>query len=107
MKTQRTSFLIALFAACNVMAQQQQTEQHNTVSSAAATTTVGKLNIHWLAPGKPAVQQNNWEPVEGLSPQAWTTTVGWHPGEPAFPDLDGKNVSTEMPLLWFGHEPWQ
>ena len=90
------------------MAQQQrQTEQQNTVSSAAATTTVGEEHFHWLAPDKPVDLRNEREPVEGLSPQALTTTVGWHPGESAFPDLDGKNVSTEMPLLWFGHEPWQ
>jgi hypothetical protein len=107
MKTRRTLLLIALLAACNVMAQQQQTEQHSTVSSAAATTTVGKLNFHWLAPAKPVDLRNNREPVEGLSPQAWTTTVGWHPGESAFPDMDGKNFSTEMPLVWFGHEPGQ
>jgi len=24
--------------------------------------------------------------VKRLSPRAWTTTVGWHPGESAFPD---------------------
>jgi hypothetical protein len=107
MKTKRTLLLIALFAACSVMAQQQQqqTEQHTMTSSAAATMSVGNLNIHWLAPAKPVDWRNNRQPVEGLSPQSWTTVAGWHPGQSAFPDE--KNFSTEMPLLWFGHEPAQ
>jgi len=106
MKTQRTLLLIALLAACNVMAQEQQTEQQNTVSSEAATTTVGELNFHWLAPDQqPANLQNDREPVEGLSPQSWTTISGWYPGRSVFPD--DETSTTEMPLLWFGHEPWQ
>jgi hypothetical protein len=105
MKTRRTLLLIALLAACNVMAQEQQAEQQNTVSSAATTTSVGKLNFHWLAPDQQADVQNDREPVEGLSPQAWTTIVGWHPGRSAFPD--DETSTTEMPLLWFGHEPWE
>lgn len=91
------------------MAQQQITQEltapHHTVASPAATTSVGELHFHWLAPTQPAVLQNDREPVAGLSPQAWTTTVGWHPGESAFPD-DNTSL-TGMPVLWFGREPWQ
>jgi hypothetical protein len=83
----------------------QQTELHTTISSAAATTAVEKLNIHWLAPVDLTDWRNDREPVEGLSPQSWTTMAGWHPGQSAFPD--NANFSTEMPLLWLGHEPWQ
>jgi len=97
--------MIALFAACQVMAQQQVNENID-ITSDTAQTTIGKVNAYWLAPAQPADTRNNREPIEGLSPQAWTTTVGWHPGQSAFPDLDRKNVSTEMPLLWFGYEPW-
>jgi hypothetical protein len=106
MKTKRTLLFIALFAACNVMAQQQgQTEQHTMISSAAATMSVGNVNFHWLAPAKPADWRNNREPVEGLSPQAWTTIASEHPNQRIF--LDDEHFSTGMPLLWFGHEPWQ
>jgi hypothetical protein len=104
MKAQRTLLLIALFASCNVMAQ-QQTEQPTNISSAVAISSIGDLKIHWLAPSKPADGWESQEPVAGLRPQAWTTIVGWHPGQSAFPD--GGNFSTEMPLLWIGHEPWE
>jgi hypothetical protein len=100
----RTLWLVALFAACQVMAQ-QQVKDSTDISSDAAHTSIGNVNAHWLAPAQPADTRHDREPIEGLSPQAWTTTVGWHPGESAFPDLDGQNVSTEMPLVWFGHEP--
>lgn len=110
MNTKRTLFLAALFAAGSALAQgqmkQELTVQHQTVPTPAATTAVGELQFHWLAPTPPAVSQNDREPVEGLSPQAWTTTVGWQPGRTAFPD-EGNNCSTGMPLLWFGHEPFQ
>ncbi len=95
---------MALFAAGNVMAQQQM-EQHTKISSAAAISSVGELKFHWLAPVQTTDWRNDREPVEGLSPQSWTTTVGWHPGQSAFPD-ENNNFSTGMPLLWFGHEPW-
>jgi hypothetical protein len=108
-KTQRTLILIALFAAGSATAQQQITQELTTprhkVSSPAATTSVGELHFHWLAPTNPAVLQNDREPVAGLSPQAWTTTVGWHPGESAF--ADNINSASGMPVLWFGREPWQ
>jgi hypothetical protein len=105
MKTKRTLLLMALFAAGSAMAQQQQTEQQQTVSAPAAATTVGKVKFHWLAPDKVTDWRTDREPVEGLSPQPWTTIVGWNPGKSAFPD--DVNSTTEMPLLWFGHEPWQ
>jgi hypothetical protein len=106
MKIERTLFLLALSVTCNITAQQQM-EQHATISSAAAISSVGELKLNWLAPSKPADWRKSREPVESSSPQAWTTIVGWHPGQSAFPDLDGKNVSTETPLLWIGQEPSQ
>jgi hypothetical protein len=38
-----------------------------------------------LAP-LPDAEQQSLEPVEGVSPRAWTTVVGWYPGASAFPD---------------------
>ena len=108
MKIQRTLLLIALFVTCSVMAQQQmeqQAEQHTNVSSAVAISSIGDMKVHWLAPSKPAAAWESQEPVEGLRPRAWTTIVGWHPGRSAFPD--GEDFSTETPLLWIGHEPWE
>jgi hypothetical protein len=104
MKTKRILLVIALFAACNVMAQ-QQTGQHTVIYSTTATMPDRNVNFHWLVPTKPSDSRNDREPVEGLSPQPWTATVGWHPGETAFPNSE--NFSTRMPLIWFGHEPWQ
>jgi hypothetical protein len=108
MNIKRTLFLIALFATGSAMAQLQITQDLATprhkVSSPAAITSVGELKFHWLAPTQPAVLQNDRVPVAGLSPQAWTTTVGWHPGESAIRD---DNTSTPgTPVLWFGREPW-
>jgi len=84
---------------------QQQVKENTDISSDAAQTSIGDMNAHWLAPAQPAEVRNNREPIQGLSPQAWTTTAGWHPGQSEFPDLDRINVSTEMPLVWFGCEP--
>jgi hypothetical protein len=98
MKLERTLLLIALFAACRVMAQPQKV-------ASSASAPAGKVEFHWFAPSKPAASQESREPVEGLSPQAWTTTVGWHPGRSAFPN--GENWSPQLPLFWVGHKPWQ
>lgn len=111
MKMKRILFLIALFAAGSATAQEQMkqdlTARHHTVSTPAATTSVGELKFHWLSPAPPADLQNNREPIEGLSPQAWTTIAGWNPGVSAFPNDDNSNTTTGMPVLWFGHEPWE
>ena len=104
MNAKRTLQLITLFAACQAIAQQQEATQSADISSDAAQTSIGDMNAHWLAPAQPADKRNDRRPIEGLSPQAWTTTVGWHPGRSEFPDLDGINVSKEMPLVWFGCE---
>jgi hypothetical protein len=108
MKTKRTLWLVALFAACNVMAQTPR-QMQTTIKPVPAKTNFGSLNklkVHWLAPAQPADWRKNQEPIEGYSPVAWTTIVGWHPGESPFPD-DNPKFSTGMPVLWFGHEPWQ
>jgi hypothetical protein len=104
MKAKRTLLLTVLCSACNVMGQLQM-EQHTQIKSAAPISTVGKVTFHWLGPVEPAKGRESLEPVEGISPQVWTTTVGWHPGGSAF--QDDVNSSTGMPIFWFGHEPWQ
>ncbi len=84
----------------------RQEQQESMTSSSAATMSIGNVKAHWLAPAKTADWRNNRQPIEGLSPQAWTTTVGWNPGRSAFPDEEN-HYSTGMPLLWFGREPEQ
>lgn len=37
------------------------------------------------------------EPVDGVSPRAWTTVVGWHPGASMFPDP--KTDHLQLPLI--------
>jgi len=83
MKIKRTILLIALFAACQAVAQQT-----TNAPSASATVTVEKLKLHWLAPIETNKTSENFKPAEGLDPRAWTTIVGWHPGESAFPTAE-------------------
>jgi len=83
---------------------QLQVEQHTQIKTTAPISTVGKVTFHWLGPVEPAKGPEIRESVEGITPRAWSTTVGWHPGESAFPD--NVNSSTGMPIFWIGHEPW-
>ena len=34
--------------------------------------------------------------IEGMSTRAWTTIVGWHPGESAFPDADTDEPDSDL-----------
>jgi hypothetical protein len=102
MKAYRTLLLIALFAACKVLAQ-QQTQLHSTHSSASDISTVEKSEFHWLAPANPPGLVENRNGVAGLDTRPWTEIVGWHPGESAFPNAE--NFSTEMPLFCIGQWP--
>ncbi len=79
MKIKRMIFLIALFAAGQVVAQQA-----TNAPSTPAIVTVKQPKLHWLAPITMTNSTENLKPVEGLDPRAWTTVVGWHPGESAF-----------------------
>jgi hypothetical protein len=53
---------------------------------------------------KPVVHKKI-ERVDGMSSRPWAQTVGWHPGESAFPRPELLDPS--MPIVWTGHEPWQ
>jgi hypothetical protein len=92
MKLQGAVFLIALFAACQAVAQQP-----TNAPSASATFTAQKPRFHWLAPIQKAKARENLKPIEGLDPRAWTTVVGWHPGESAFPNSE---TSEGWDLFW-------
>jgi hypothetical protein len=83
MELPRAVFLIALFAACQAIAQQA-----TNAPSASATFTVQKPKLHWLTPARTTKAKENLKPVAGLDPRAWTTVVGWHPGESAFPSAE-------------------
>jgi hypothetical protein len=99
-KLQGTLLVIALFATGQAVAQQQ-----TNTPSASTTITVKRQKFHWLAPMKKVERKNNLEYVEGLSPRAWTTIVGWHPGASAFPEAESSGL--QVCLFWAGHEPWQ
>ena len=74
--------------------------------TASTITPKNGPQIHWLAPAPARTQPvNNRRPVEGLSPQAWTTQVGWHLGTTAFPDPT--TYSSRMSLFRIGHAPWK
>ena len=93
MKLQGAVILIALFAACQAVAQQA-----TNTPSASATVAVKKPKFHWLAPTETKKFKENFQPVEGLDPQAWTTVVGWHPGESAF--ASAETHEDGWPLFW-------
>jgi len=94
--------LMTLFAAWQVVAQPPaQGYQSSTAKSSAIV--IEKPKFHWLAPQEKVETRNNWEPVKGLSPRAWTTVVGWNTGESAFPDP--VTHKSQLDLFWIGSEP--
>ena len=85
--------MIALFAAAQAIAQQT-----TNAPSASATITAQKPKWHWFAPVETKPTKENMRPIEGLDPRAWTTIVGWHPGESAFPSAETHEGG--CPLFW-------
>jgi len=79
MKQQGVTLLIALFVACQAFAQQT-----TNAPSTSATVTAQKPKVHWFAPVQTTNSVENLKPIDGLDTRAWTTVVGWHPGESAF-----------------------
>ncbi len=90
--------MFALFAADQVGAQSQ-----TNATFASAPIMVEKLKLHWFAPVKTTKTKENLKPVEGLDPRAWTTVVGWHPGESAF--ATGETQRSKLCLFWVDVEP--
>jgi len=93
MKRQGAVFSIVLFAMCRAVAQQT-----TNAPSTTATVTVQKPKFHWLAPAALKKATENPKPVGGLDPRAWTTVVGWHPGESAF--ATGEKHEGRLCLFW-------
>jgi len=93
MKLQGAVFWIALFTACQAVAQPP-----TNAPSASAAFTAEKPRFHWLAPVKPARTKVNPKLIEGMDPRAWAAVVGWHPGEPAFPSAEAHEGG--WPLFW-------
>jgi hypothetical protein len=57
-----------------------------TVGKKAAKVPAGIVrDMNPLAP-LPDPELQSLEPIDGVSPRAWTTTVGWYPGTTAFRD---------------------
>ena len=118
MKKEQTLFLIALFAACRVSAQQQTNTNASSfpltprisVASASRTNTPASTvfmtpmpKFHLLGPAMPAQPQKNLRRIEGLDPQAWTTVVETRTSKQAFPS--GETHEAGLCLLWWGSEP--
>jgi len=97
MKIKRTIFLVALFAACQAIAQQA-----TNAPSKSVTVTVEKPKFHWLAPVGTKKSKENLKPVKGLDQRAWTTVVGWHPGDSAF--VTGETREGGWCLFWIDIE---
>jgi len=90
--------LIALFAAGQAIARQT-----TNAPSTTATVTVQKPKFHWLAPAETKKSGENLKPMEGQNPRAWTTVVGWHPGESAF--ATGERHEGGLCLFWIDLGP--
>ena len=101
MRYRQTFLLIALFAAGSAMAQEASTSTH---VSTAFTAPAKTSKVHWFTSASATKTQDDLRPIEGLSPQAWATAVGWSPGVSAFPDAE--NYSWQLHLVSFGHQPW-
>jgi len=93
MKVQGAVLLITLFAAFEAFAQQT-----TNAPSTSAVISVKPPIFHWLAPVETNKSAVIPKPVEGLDPRAWTTVVGWHPGESAF--TTGETARPGIPLFW-------
>src|SRR5208337_786663 len=100
MKYQGCLVLIALFAAGQACAQELSVG----ASRSLVAPTKGS-KIHWFTSAPAPDARYDLSPAEGLSREAWTTTVGWHPGVSAFPDAE--TYGSRMCFLWIGHEPWR
>jgi hypothetical protein len=99
MKLQGALLLVTLLAMGHAGAQSQT----NATASASATITVQKPKLHWLPPVTMTNSTENLKPVEGLDPRAWTTVVGWYPGESAF--ATGETHRSKLVLFWVDVEP--
>jgi hypothetical protein len=93
MKRQGVTLLIALFVACQAVAQQT-----TNAPSTSATVTAQKPKVHWFAPVQTTNSVENLKPVDGLDPRAWSTVVGWHPGQSAF--ATGERHEGRLCLFW-------
>src|ERR1700690_3985120 len=100
MKYQQTLLMLAvLFSAGRVVA-----PPSGGLSSAPHIRRRHKEKSHWFAPANAASARKDRTPGDGLSVQAWTTTVGWNPGQSAFPDF--ATDSSTLGLFRYRHEPW-
>ena len=86
--------MVAFLAVGHARAQSQT----NVTTSASATITVEKPKVHWLAPVAMTNSAVILKPAEGLDPQAWTTVVGWYPGESAF--ATGEMHRSKLSVFW-------
>ena len=98
MKIQGLLLLAVLLAVGQASAQSQ-----TNAPPASAIITVQKPKFHWLAPPTMTNSTKNLKPVEGLEPRAWTTVVGWHPGESAF--VTGETHEGGWCLFWIDLGP--
>lgn len=109
MKKERTLFLIVLFAAWQVVAQQQTNStsttsaSHTNAPSASANLKVTRPTLHWFGPAEAAQTGEKSRYIEGLDTRAWTTVVEGDPRKKAFPD--GETHEAGLYLLWWGNEP--
>ncbi len=92
--------MVVLLAAGQAGAQSQT---NATSASGSATITVEKSKLHWLTPVTMTNSTESLKPVEGLDPRAWTTVVGWHPGESAF--ATGETHEGGWCLFWIDLGP--
>jgi len=97
MKIQGTIILVALLGAWSSGAQSTNAPPES------VTITVERPKLHWLSPPHTVRGEPVLKPVEGLDTRAWTTVVGWHPGQSAFASAETHEGG--LTLFWVDMEP--
>jgi hypothetical protein len=99
MKIPRTSMLIVLFIGGWVAAQQPVLDP-----SVSTTRAVEKKKLQaTLKLPEPKQSKDKIGRIGKFGTRAWTTIVGWHPGESAFPDP--KTTEAGLCLISVGNTP--
>jgi hypothetical protein len=107
MKWRKTFLAIAVAAfSITAFAQPPVNPQSSVVIKQKQKFQKQKLQIH--VPFTTMFHQTKTTKIEragNMSSRSWTQTVGWHPGQSAFPSAD--THESKLAVFWIGHEPWQ
>jgi hypothetical protein len=82
-----------------VISKTQATHLHAPPSKGAKLRDFPRRFLHSINPFARTAPAEQVQRTGSLSPRAWTSTVGWHPGQSAFPDPLTHESSMGMTVL--------